>query len=335
MITDIRQADLWVPPMGEIAEATRAGLETNYQEVDVSIASCADLRDLGCASPGLRGRPFLVEIGGEPLVHNPSYRDEASFDLPEIMGACGRPRGNILGAGFPSLVATGGKCGELIPCLQLAGRNLSKIARVGARKQCLVEDYPSMLHGGLGNLYVSDSVPGDVIRVEVRVRTGEEASLSQAIRSALKPLVAGQEGREIGLGGVFSVLQGRVRAHISPDFECIPFPYYDAEAEKVIRPDFLEFYEGMGPGLTCMSVLWTGDPTGGELNLRPTGEHTHFFSVAGRQEAGHYHGDVTPDSIHCLGYFHPAGQVFRVADIYKKLAASRTAARRDIGKQQP
>ena len=42
--------------------------------------------------------------------------------------------------------------------------------------------------------------------------------------------------------------------------------------------DFLQFYEPVGPKLQCYTVLWTGDPTGGELNLRESGEHTHFHS---------------------------------------------------------
>ncbi len=316
VITDIRQAEFWVPSLSDIALAVEDGLGSNYAEVDVSVLPCPDLRNFGCAFSGLGGDPILVEIGGEPLVHNPRYRDEGSLDLRELLEACGRPRGKLLGAGFPSLAATRGKCGELMPCMELPGRNLSKLARVGRQGQCIVEDYHSHLHGGLGNLYVCDGLPGDVIRVEVRRRTGDEGSLSQAIRASLQPLVADTPGKEIALGGVFAVEQGKVRAHVSPDFDCVPFPYYDQDEERVVRPDFLQFYDGMGPELMCMSVLWTGDPSEGALNLRPTGEHTHFFSTRGRNEAGHYHYDVTPETIHYVGCFHPAGRIVRVADIY-------------------
>ena len=163
-------------------------------------------------------------------------------------------------------------------------------------------------------------MPGDVLSIEVRKRIGPEPSLPQCIRSTLAPMVNDRPDREVAMGGVFVVLQGRVRAHVSPDFECIPFPYYDEDRNVVTRPDFLQFYDGMGPDLFCMSVLWTGDPTGGALNLRPTGEHTHFFNTAGRAEAGHYHFDVDPESIHCRGYFQLAERVVRVADIYAQLA---------------
>ena len=43
--------------------------------------------------------------------------------------------------------------------------------------------------------------------------------------------------------------------------------------EQVVA-DFLRFFEPVGPDLLCFSVLWTGDPTGGALDLRPSGEHT-------------------------------------------------------------
>ena len=61
--------------------------------------------------------------------------------------------------------------------------------------------------------------------------------------------------------------------------------------------DFLQFYEPVGPKLQCYTVLWTGDPTGGNLNLRESGEHTHFHSYEHDRDAGHYHFDVTPDEI--------------------------------------
>ena len=297
----------------------QTGLTRNYATATVTVGPCPNLQELGCAFAGLNGDPFLVEIGGEPFVHNPQHRARGSFDLDKMMVACGRPHGKVLGAGFPSLVATGGKCGELMPCLDMDGRNLSKIARVGTDQQCVVENYPSRLHGGLGNLYVSDGLPGDVLHVEVKTRTGKEASLTQAMRAAIAPLADSNQGQELALGGVFSVLQGQVRAHVSPDFECIPFAYYDQDQEQVTRQDFLQFYEGMGPKLMCMAVLWTADPTGGALHLRPTGEHTHFFSTAGRAEAGHYHYDVSPATIHCRGYFQLARRVVRVADIYAEL----------------
>ncbi len=316
-----KAADFWLPSLDEAAEAIRNGLADNFVEVAVSVGACPDLRTLGCAFSGLNGSPFLVEVGGEPYVHNPNYRAAGEFDMDKIMRDEGRPDAKILGAGFPSLVATGGRCGELIPCLELEGLSVSKLARVSREdKSCEVEEYHSCLNGGLGNLYASDGLPGDVIQVEVKTRTGEQGSLSQIMRAALATLVADNDGQELAMGGIFSVLDGQVRAHISPDFDCVPFEYYDYEKEMPFRQDFLQFYEGMGPDLMCTSIFWTDDPTGGEMHLRASGEHTHFFSTVGKQEAGHYHHDVTPQTIHYKGYFQLAERVVRVGDIYAELA---------------
>ena len=82
---------------------------------------------------------------------------------------------------------------------------------------------------------------------------------------------------------------------------------------------FLQFYESVGPKLQCYSVLWTGDPTGGNLNLRESGEHTHFHSYKDKKDAGHYHFDVTPEEIEYEGYFNTAKEVHRVNNIYKEL----------------
>ena len=79
----------------------------------------------------------------------------------------------------------------------------------------------------------------------------------------------------------------------------------DMEATYNLTPNFLvfKFYEFSGP-LVCFTCLWTGDPSedGETLNLRGSGEHTHFWreTVDGgfdRAAGGHYHGDTTPDEV--------------------------------------
>ena len=315
----LKEAAFWVPPLADVADAVETTLRQNYRYVQVSIETCPDLRALGCAFPGLGGGPFLIEIGGEPYAHNPKYRDTASFDLQAIAAACGRPDVRLLGAGFPSLQATGGRCGELMPCLAIGEESVSKIARVGEKKECVLEDYPSLLHGGLGNLYACDGVPGDVLAVRACQRIGDEPSFSQVLRRALAGLPGIGGNTQVGMGGIFHISAGQVRAHVSPDYDRIPFKYYDEERDEVVRQDFLQFYEGMGPDLFCMSVFWTGDPTGGALHLRSSNEHTHFFSTGGRAEGGHYHYDVTPDAIAYEGYFQLAERVVRVNDIYAEL----------------
>ena len=81
----------------------------------------------------------------------------------------------------------------------------------------------------------------------------------------------------MALAGVFRILNGKIRSHVQPDYKDIKQEYYDPKLMKCVK-DFLQFYEPVGPELQCYSVLWTGDPTGGNLNLRESGEHTHFHS---------------------------------------------------------
>ena len=63
------------------------------------------------------------------------------------------------------------------------------------------------------------------------------------------------------------LLKGGVKSHVQPDYDDIKHEYYDPKLMKCTK-DFLQFYEPVGPNLQCYSVLWTGDPTGGNLNLR-------------------------------------------------------------------
>ena len=161
---------------------------------------------------------------------------------------------------------------------------------------------------------------GPVLEVEVGRRVGAEGSLPQAMRAALAPLAAAGLG-PIALGGVFQLVAGQIRSHVMPDFDCIGIPYYDVQRDEVVA-DFLRFFEPVGPDRLCFSVLWTGDPTGGALDLRPSGEHTHFFHPRDPGRGGHYHYDVTPEAVHYRGWFAPAEAVYRVGNIYARLRST-------------
>ena len=51
----------------------------------------------------------------------------------------------------------------------------------------------------------------------------------------------------------------------------------------------------MGPGLVCLSVLLSDDPTPEEYLVKLR-EHVHFFHKDGK-EGGHYRKDITPEEI--------------------------------------
>ena len=309
-------AEFWLPEMQNAAAAISKGLASNFEHVDVAVVACPNLKKLGVASDGLGGATALFEFGGEPYAHNPAYRGQ-SIDMLEMIRASGIASGKVLGAGMADPAAIGGNSGELIPNVDPESSNLSRVARVGESRECVVEPYDSLDCGAIANLFCSEGLPGDVIRIEVRRRIGDQSSLTQAIRGGLAELVDGN--RHVGMGGVFEVAAGQVRSHIMPNYACLPDGYYDIEQESVVK-DFLQFYEHMGPGLVAFCTLWTGDPSGGSLHLRASGEHTHFFHHDDlAQQAGHYHGDVTPEDVHYIGYFALAQRIVRFGDIYKDL----------------
>ena len=324
MMEAMKRVALWAPPLEELAPIVREGLQANYAGVEVEVTECPDLRTLGCASPGICGSTVLLEVGGEPYAHNPRYR-HVTFDMAEMASDCGQADGTLFGAGMAFPGVLDGHCGEVIATLQASGVNRSRVARVGPQQECIVEPYASTRHSGLSNLFLSEGRPGPVLKVSVERRTGSERSFTQALRKSLQahPEIGGDDAlagvRQVGLGGVFVIEAGRIRSHVMPDYECIAHRYYDTEAEEVVA-DFLQFYEHMGPDLLCLAVCWTGDPTGGRLHLRESGEHTHFFHMGELSQAGHYHYDVTPDTIRYSGYFNIAAELVRFGDIHAQTA---------------
>ena len=316
---DTGSALLIAPPLEALGDSLARGLRANYRDVRVRVCPCPDLRAVGCAWPGLGGAPCIVDIGGEPYAHNPRYRD-VQFAVPDVLSCTGLNGTRVLGAGMACPAHNDGHCGEVIANLDVGVRDGSRVARVDTEGRCLVERYSAGVFAGLANLFVCDGAPGPVLEVEVRRRVGAEGSLPQAMRAALAPLAAAGLG-PIALGGVFQLVAGQIRSHVMPDFDCIGIPYYDVYREQVVG-DFLRFFEPVGPDLLCFSVLWTGDPTGGALDLRPSGEHTHFFHPRDPGRGGHYHYDVTPEAVHYRGWFASAEAVYRVGNIYARLRST-------------
>jgi len=243
----------------------------------------------------------------------------AEFDYEEISKMIGSEKSYALGAGSGAMSCLDGHCGELVINENLiTDESKSIIARVGKNKECIAEKYTARKHGGLGNVFYTDGVRGKVIKIKIKGRSGEQGSLTQAMRKALSDNLKIKDNGHIALAGVFRILNGKIRSHVQPDYKDIKHEYYDSEQMKCVK-DFLQFYEPVGPELQSYCVLWTGDPTGGNLNLRESGEHTHFHSYTKENVAGHYHFDVTPEEIEYEGYFNTAEEVHRVNNIYKEL----------------
>ena len=304
--------------LDKISDALQSGLSSNYKVVEVSIVDCPNLRDWDCPSEGISGNQKIIDVGGEPYMHDPKFIG-AEFDYEEISKMIGSEKSYALGAGSGAMSCLDGHCGELVINENLiTDESKSIIARVGKNKECIAEKYTARKHGGLGNVFYTDGVRGKVIKIKIKGRSGEQGSLTQAMRKSLSDNLKIEDNDHIALAGVFRILNGKIRSHVQPDYKDIKHEYYDSEQMKCVK-DFLQFYEPVGPELQSYCVLWTGDPTGGNLNLRESGEHTHFHSYTKENVAGHYHFDVTPEEIEYEGYFNTAEEVHRVNNIYKEL----------------
>jgi len=303
--------------LDKICEALQIGLSKNYKEVNVSVIDCPNLRNWDCPAEGISGNQKIIDVGGEPYMHDPKFLG-TEFDYKEISKQIDSEKSYALGAGSGAMSCLNGHCGELVINENLiTNESKSIIARVSEDKKCIVEKYSAKKHGGLGNIYYTDGKKGKVLKLIIKGRNGKQGSLPQAIRTALIENLT-TEDNQLALAGVFRILNGKIRSHVQPDYKDIKQEYYDPKLMKCVK-DFLQFYEPVGPELQCYSVLWTGDPTGGNLNLRESGEHTHFHSYNHDRDAGHYHFDVTPDEIEYEGYFNNATEVHRVNNIYKEL----------------
>ena len=319
MKIDIEKASFKKFNLEEIAKALQVGLSQNYKIVNLEIVDCPNLKNWGCPAEGLSGNQKIIDVGGEPYMHDKRYIG-AEFNYEEIAKLIGSEKSYALGAGSGAMSCLEGHCGELIIDDNLITKeNKSIIAKVGKNKECITEKYNGRKHGGLGNIFYSDGKKDKVLKINIKGRSGKQGSLPQAIRAALINQLNLKNNNHIALGGIFRILKGQIRAHVQPDYEDIKHEYYDPKLMKCTK-DFLQFYEPVGPNLQCYSVLWTGDPTEGKLNLRESGEHTHFYDFKNKSCSGHYHFDVTPDEIQYEGYFNTADAVYRVNNIYKELS---------------
>ncbi len=316
----IEKAQFAKTSLEQISEALKKGLQKNYKSVEISIVDCPNLKQWDCPAEGLSGNQKIIDVGGEPYMHDKKLIG-AEFDYEEIAKKIGSEKSYALGAGSGAMSCLGGHCGELVINENLiTNESRSIIAQVDENQKCKSSKYTARKHGGLGNIYYSDGKPGKVIKIMIKGRSGNQGSLPQAMRTSLKENLSTENDNHFAVAGVFRILNGKIKSHVQPDYDTIKHEYYDPKQMKCVK-DFLKFYEPIGPYFQCYSILWTGDPTGGKLNLRESGEHTHFHSYKGTQDAGHYHFDVSPEEIEYECYFNIPEEVYRVNNIYKELAS--------------
>merc|ERR1711892_274949 len=205
----VKTKKFWLPELDVIAPFVQKELEQHFKNVLVEVVDCPDLEEFGCAGSGLGGSAKLVEGGGEPFNHDFSYNNEVHFKLERMAQLAGHGPGSYLqGAGAACAAQLRGHLGELVPCLVVGGKNLTKAARVGVQKEAIIEEDKTLMCGGISNIYVCKGLKEKVLKVKVSSRTGQQASLTQLIRAGLKNVPGIGGDKQLGMGGVFRMESG-------------------------------------------------------------------------------------------------------------------------------
>jgi len=283
---------LFVPLIDEAVQVIRESVKRNFVEYSVETVD-GDVENFSnppwnLSSEGLQGHPCLVDVGGRHNLQYPTLHDRA-YQLEEVADAIGRKGSYILGACAASSRVIG-KNGELVPNVNLTtGIRKTRTAYLEADEQTpIYSDYDSNLIGGLANLYFSDGKrEGKLIKVHAKNRSGPQDFI-ECVRQGLTDRYS-NEGKTVGLGGVFLIVEGSIKSHIMPGFCCDRIMDHDFMVN-----DWLRYYTIDAP-LVCQSTILS-DHLGKGYIL----EHTHFKS---NHANGHYHYDTTPESVEYLGYF--------------------------------
>lgn len=298
----VRKVNLSPPPLEELARAIASGLETNFEQSSVTVEPCTDLREapFHLAGEGLNGATRIADIGGPPNLRPPDFSKKYDFmDMAKLM-ELPEERGFMLGASAGPYYVLGVNA-ELMPNVSYDNgqvTNLTHYAKITDNDQVeckkIVE---STGFAFMANLFGSKGLPGPALHVKASTRKGSP-NFTDTIQSAIKDVYG---DKLVSIGGVFIIKRRRANLHVMPDFP------EKLLATREDTDNWLRRFEFDAP-LICLSVLHSGDDQG--LSLRP--EHTHCFSVDGRNNGGHYHYDVTKDEVEYEAWYNVAEVLYRI-----------------------
>ncbi|KAL3267923.1 hypothetical protein HHI36_007061 [Cryptolaemus montrouzieri] len=285
----------------ELKNVLNRSLKNNFKDVEVSVVDCPDLtkEPFTLAKPGLGGNTKLVEVGGAPYLL-PTVQKDKVYDLKDVAKLANAVNVFIIGAGAGPYPYAGVNCEGIFNLVieNSTVQQQTRIAKVdqGKNESCHQEILPDTetRMALLGNLFFSEGKPGKVLKIHAKTRTGNKDFIA-SIRESLE-----QEfpNKLIGLGGTFLLKEGKAKQHVMRDFSKTPIGT-EEELNK-----WLKFYNMSAP-MIAVGTLINGE---GGLDLRV--QHFHSFSHHG--EAGHYHIDVTPETVEYLGYFNVGEEIYRI-----------------------
>lgn len=279
------------------------GLKSNFADVVVEIVDCPDLTQcpFHLASSGLGGDPTIVEFGGPPYLL-PLVDRSKVYDLVTLTK-------NIRGYQSKEFFTCGAGAGPW-PLFNQNCEGMMNL-RVGSDGSVTNETHVARtVPGGielvkvpqtetrcalLGNLFLCEGKSGKVLRVAAKKRTGKENFIS-VMRITLAEYFT--EDKIVGLGGVFIMKEGKAKQHVMDQFSETPL-HTEADLNN-----WLTFHEMNAP-LIAVGTLVTQEA---DLDLRL--QHFHSFSTHG--QGGHYHYDVTPDTVQYEGYFNIGTRIVRI-----------------------
>lgn len=305
------------PSPNNVVSAILPALRANFAEATVSLTSCPDLRQapFHLAARGLGGHECTADIGGQPNLF-PEPKLDAKFSLIDIAKSMDLSpnRGFLLGAGAGPFHVLGLNS-ELAPNLSWQDgydnvTNLTHYTKYDSaaskgNNPVVCEKSPSTDCALMMNLYGSEGLSGDVIKITARTRTGKQ-NFTDTIRFALHDACG--DDRPVSMGGVFLINKGKANFHVMPDFPSKDqLPFKDRDQLN----DWLTYHNFDAP-IVCLTVFHSADP-GKKLGLRM--EHTHCFTTDGSGRGGHYHYDLKEDGIEdveYIAYLNVAKTIYRI-----------------------
>ncbi|CAI2354491.1 unnamed protein product [Caenorhabditis sp. 36 PRJEB53466] len=293
-----------VPSLEELKEVFQKSLTSNFENVHVDIVDCPDLSKppFNQTSSGFGHNLRIAEVGGPGNLF-PGFHIDHQFDIRTIGKVCEHPEASVFGPGAGPWPIVG-QNSEMVADVNLkTGKTATRIAEIKPGNQAgdklyLQRSITEPKFSLMANLALSDAdKPSRVVHFKVFVRKGAK-NLTHSIRDGLQEHFG---ERVVSLAGQFIIHSGKAKLHVMPDFPGCPF-----ENNQQVD-QWLNYFEMDAP-LVCATVMHSHDP-GHNLRL----EHTHCYSNHG--DAGHYHYDVSPETVSYEGWFSPASRIYRIDEV--------------------